>query len=196
MAVLGLCCCARAFSSCNEQGALSVVVHQLFIVVASRAVEHKPPGPTGFCSGGAQASLPLGMWDLSWPGIKHVSPALAGGFFTTGPPGKSLAVGFVGLGIGPQGDTVSLSAEILWLYFLILELSCDDPLGFPGGASGKEPAFGSIPGLGRSPEGGHGNPLQFPCLENPLDRGTWWATVHRVTKSQTWLKWLSTHTAP
>ena len=112
------------------------------------------------------------MWDLPRPGIKHVSPALAGGFFTTGPPGKSLAVGFVGLGIGPQGDTVSLSAEILRLYFLILKLSCDDPLGFPGGTSGKEPAFGSIPGLGRYPEGGHGNPLQFPCLENPLDRGT------------------------
>ena len=69
-----------------------------------------------------------------------MSPALAGGFFTTGPPGKSLAVGFVGLGIGPQGDTVSLSVEILRLYFLILKLSCDDPLGFPGGTSGKEPA--------------------------------------------------------
>ena len=172
MAVLGLCCCAQAFSSCNEQGTLFVVVHQLFIVVASRAVEHKPPRPTGFRSGGAQALLSRGMWDLPRPGIKHVSPALAGGFFTTGPPGKSLAVGFVGLGIGPQGDTVSLSVEILRLYFLILKLSCDDPLGFPGGTSGKEPAFGSIPGLGRSPEGGHGNPLQFPCLENPLDRGT------------------------
>ena len=43
----------------------------------------------------------------------------------------------------------------------------------------------SIPGLGRSPEGGHGNPLQYYCLENPMDRGTWWATVHGVTKSQT-----------
>ena len=37
---------------------------------------------------------------------------------------------------------------------------------------------GSIPGLGRSPGGGHGNPLQYPCLENPLDRGAWQATVH------------------
>ena len=43
----------------------------------------------------------------------------------------------------------------------------------------------SIPGSGRSPEGGHGNPLQYYCLENPMDRGTWWATVHGVTKSQT-----------
>ena len=47
---------------------------------------------------------------------------------------------------------------------------------------------GSIPGLGKSPGGGHGNPLQYSCLENPLDRGAWWATVCRVTKSQTRLK--------
>ena len=45
--------------------------------------------------------------------------------------------------------------------------------------------LGSIPGLGRSPGGGHGNPLQYPCLENPTDRGAWWATVHRVAKSRT-----------
>jgi len=46
----------------------------------------------------------------------------------------------------------------------------------------------SIPGLGRSPGGGNGNPLQYSCLENPMDRGAWKATVHRVTKSQTRLK--------
>ena len=46
----------------------------------------------------------------------------------------------------------------------------------------------SIPELGRSPGGGHGNPLLYSCLENPMDRGTWQATVHRVTKSPTWLK--------
>ena len=44
---------------------------------------------------------------------------------------------------------------------------------------------GSIPGLGRSPVEGHGNPLQYSCLENPMDRGPWWATAHGVTKSQT-----------
>ena len=44
---------------------------------------------------------------------------------------------------------------------------------------------GLIPGLGRSPGEGNGNPLQFSCLENPMDRGAWWATVHRVAKSQT-----------
>jgi len=44
---------------------------------------------------------------------------------------------------------------------------------------------GSILGSGRSPGGGHGNPLQYSCLENPMDRGAWWATVHRVAKSWT-----------
>ena len=52
--------------------------------------------------------------------------------------------------------------------------------------------MGSIPVLGRSPGGGHGNPLQYSCLENLMDRGAWWATVHGVAKSQTWLKVLST----
>ena len=51
---------------------------------------------------------------------------------------------------------------------------------------------GLIPGRGRSWRGGQGNPLQYSCLENPMDRGAWWATVHRVTKSRTWLKQLST----
>ena len=53
---------------------------------------------------------------------------------------------------------------------------------------------GSIPGSGRSPGGGHGNPLQYSCLENPVDRGVWLATAHRFTKNQTQLKRLSIHT--
>ena len=48
--------------------------------------------------------------------------------------------------------------------------------------------MGSIPGSGRSPGGGHGNPLQYSYLENPLDSGAWWATAHRVEKSQIQLK--------
>ena len=72
------------------------------------------------------------------------------------------------------------------------------PLGFPGGAAVKKPPAnagdpGSIPGLGRSPGGGHGEPLQYSCLENPMGRGAWSTTVHRVTKSGTRLKQLSTH---
>ena len=60
--------------------------------------------------------------------------------------------------------------------------------------AGDERDAGSVPGLGRSPGGGHGNPLQDSCLENPVDRGTWRATVHRVAQSRTLLKRLSTHT--
>ena len=44
---------------------------------------------------------------------------------------------------------------------------------------------GSIPGMGRSPGGGHGNPLQYSCLENPMDRGAWWATVHGIATEAT-----------
>ena len=45
--------------------------------------------------------------------------------------------------------------------------------------------MGSIPGFARSPGGGHGNPLHYSCLENPMDRGAWWVTVHGVTASDT-----------
>ena len=60
--------------------------------------------------------------------------------------------------------------------------------------SGDEKDTGSIFGSGRSPGEGHGNPLQNSCLEDPMDRGAWWATVHRVAKSWTRLKRLHTHT--
>ena len=68
-------------------------------------------------------------------------------------------------------------------------------MGFPGGAVVKNPPanaedvrdMGSIPGLGRSPREGNDNPLQYSCLENPMDRRAWWATVHGVTQSWTWL---------
>ena len=53
--------------------------------------------------------------------------------------------------------------------------------------------LGSIPGSGRFPGGGHGNPLQYSCLENPMDRGAWQATVHRVAKIWRQLKQLSMH---
>ena len=64
---------------------------------------------------------------------------------------------------------------------------------FPNGSAGKESTCnaedtedeGSIPGLGRSPGEGNGNPLQYSCLENPMDRGAWWAIVHGVVKSET-----------
>ena len=55
---------------------------------------------------------------------------------------------------------------------------------------------GSIPRSGTCPEGGHGNPLQNSCLENPMYRGAWWAVAHKIAESRTWLKWLSTHRHP
>ena len=60
----------------------------------------------------------------------------------------------------------------------------------PGGSDGKESdgnagELGSIPGSGRCPGEGNGNPLQYSCLEKPIDRGAWWATVHGVAKSWT-----------
>ena len=69
---------------------------------------------------------------------------------------------------------------------------------FPGGSEGKASAcnvgdLGSIPGWERSAAEGNGNPLQYSCLENPMARGAWWATVQGVAKSQTRLKLLSTY---
>ena len=63
---------------------------------------------------------------------------------------------------------------------------------FPGGLDSKDSTcklgdLGLISGLVRFPGGGHGSPLQYSCLENPMDRGAWWATVHGVTKGRTGL---------
>ena len=74
-------------------------------------------------------------------------------------------------------------------------------LGFPGGASGKEPACqyrrhkrrGFDPWVGKIPGEGNGNPLQYSCLENPMDRGAWQTTVQGLAKNRTGLKQLSTH---
>ena len=72
------------------------------------------------------------------------------------------------------------------------------PPDFPGGSEDKASAYnagylGLIPGSGRSPGEGNGNPLWYSCLDNPMDRRAWWATGHRVTQSWTQLKRLSMH---
>ena len=69
-------------------------------------------------------------------------------------------------------------------------LSTAQPHSFPGGLDGKEYTcnagdLGSIPRLGRSPGEGNGYPLQYYCLENPMDRGVWWAIAHGVAQSHT-----------
>ena len=68
-------------------------------------------------------------------------------------------------------------------------------MAFPGGSLSRESAYitedaGLIPGSGRFPGGGHSNPLQYSCLENPMDTGAWWATIDRVSKCGTqWSNW-------
>ena len=81
----------------------------------------------------------------------------------------------------PQGHKESDMAE---------RLSTAQPHSFPGGLDGKEYTcnagdLGSIPRLGRSPGEGNGYPLQYYCLENPMDRGVWWAIAHGVAQSHT-----------
>ena len=98
------------------------------------------------------------MWDLPGTGLKPTSPAWTGRFFTTEPPGK-------------RG-----------LIYLIDAIQC-----LLHSSVGKESAYnagdpGSIPGSGRSPGEGNGNPLQYSCLENPKDEGAWRATVHGVAR--------------
>ena len=93
--------------------------------------------------------------------------------------------------------TLSVSQQ----HQLLLLLWVGHEQGFHGGSVVKESTCnvkaegdtGWSPGLRRSPGEGNSNPLQYSCLENAMDREAWWARVHRVTKSWTQLKWLSTH---
>ena len=89
------------------------------------------------------------------------------------------------MGYSPRGCRVGYDSET--------SLSHTKDEGFPGGSVVKDPPAiagdsgdtGLVPGLGRYPGGGNDNPLQYSCLKNPMNRGTWWATVHGVIKSQT-----------
>ena len=87
MAVLGLCFCARAFSSCGKRGPLFIAVRGPLTIAASPIAEHRLQ-TRRLSSCGSQAQLLRGMWDLPRPGLEPVSPALAGRFSTTAPPGK------------------------------------------------------------------------------------------------------------
>ena len=109
LAALGLHCCARAFSSCGERGPLFIAVRGLLIAVACLCCKAQALGARasvvvarwlsrcgsrdlerGLSSCGTRASLLRSMWDLPGPGIEPMPPALAGGFLTTVPPGKSI----------------------------------------------------------------------------------------------------------
>ena len=102
-------------------------------------------------------------------------------------PGKNTGVGchFPSPGNLPNPGIEPMSLGLAGRLFVSIPYKWS----FPGGSASKESTcnvgdLGSIPRLGRSPQGGHGNPLQYSCLGNFLDRGTWWATVHGVTKTQ------------
>ena len=87
MAVLGLCFCARAFSSCGKWGPLFIAVRGPLTVTASLVVEHRLQ-TCRLSNCGSRTQLLRGMWDLPRPGLEPVSPALAGRLPTTAPPGK------------------------------------------------------------------------------------------------------------
>ena len=88
-----------------------------------------------------------------------------------------------------SSQAISFRLQQLVLFKMLLV----PPWGFPGGSDGRESTcnagdLGLLPGWGRSPGEGKGNPLQQSCLEKSMDRGAWWAAVHGVTKSWTQLK--------
>ena len=87
MAVLGLRFCARAFSSCSERGPLFIAVRGPLAIAASLVAEHRLQ-TRRLSSCGSRPQLLRGMWDRPRPGLEPVSPALAGRFSTTAPPGK------------------------------------------------------------------------------------------------------------
>ena len=87
LAVLGLRFCVRAFSSCGEWGPLFIAVRGPLTITASLAAEQRLQ-TLRLSSCGSRAQLLHGMWDLPRPGLEPMSPALAGGFSTTAPPGK------------------------------------------------------------------------------------------------------------
>ena len=94
LAVLGLRFCARAFSSCGKRGPLFITVRGHLTIAASLVVEHRLQ-TRRLSNCGSRAQSLHGMWDLPRPGLKPVSPALAGRFSTTAPPGKPSVAIFI-----------------------------------------------------------------------------------------------------
>ena len=125
--------------------------------------------------------------DLTNPGIEPRSPALQVDSFPSEPPGKHMRACFYNFCrfIVLSLFFTELKSFYLWCDASQFKASQAAPVvkNLPANA-GDIRHVGSILGLGRSPRGGHGNPLQYSCLKNPMDRGAWRATVHRVTKSR------------
>ena len=116
MAVLGLCFCVRAFSSCGKWGPLFITVHGPLTIAASLVAEHRLQ--TRRLSNCGSRAQPLhGMWDLSRSGLEPMSPALAGRLSTTAPPGKPLIVVLTWIFL------MSSSVEHLFVYPLAIFVS-------------------------------------------------------------------------
>ena len=116
----------------------------------------------------------------------------------------SLPVSLTPPPLSPHPPLAKSTANVLRIVLILyINLGRTDIFtGFPDGSANKEPTYNtgdtgethSTPGLGSSPDRGNGNPLQYSCLGNPMDRGTWWAIVCGVAKNRTGTEQLSTHT--
>ena len=134
--------------------------------VTPRTVAHQPPVSVGFSRQEHWSGLPCPPpGDLPNPGMEPKTPV--------SPP--------------LQVDSLPLSHQANPLLLTLFPDFCVLCVKNPSANAGDIGDSGLIPGWGRSPGGGHGNPLQYSCLENPMDRGAWRATVRGVTKRQTQL---------
>ena len=106
MAVLGLCFCARAFSSCGNWGPPLIAVREPLTIVASLVAGHRLQ-TRRLSNCGSRAQLLRGMWDLPRPGLEPVFPALAGRFSTTAPPGKPQKPFMKGFVIAGESATIT-----------------------------------------------------------------------------------------
>ena len=111
MAVLGRRLCARAFSSCGKRGPLFIAVRGPLTVAASLVAEHRLQ-MCRLSSCGSRAQLLRGMWDLPRPGLEPVSPALAGRFSTSAPPGKPITIVLVSFSEGSRLDVYAHSTVL------------------------------------------------------------------------------------
>ena len=113
MAVFSLRFCARAFSSCGKRGPLFIAVRGPLTITASLVAERRLQ-TRRLSNCGSRAQLLCGMWDLPRPGLKPVSPALAGRFSTTAPPGKPQGAGLL------TNTYSAYTGTIMWFLFFIL----------------------------------------------------------------------------
>ena len=120
--MLGLCFCARTFSSCGKWGPLSIAVCRPLTIAASLVAEHRLQ-TCRLSSCGSRAQLLRGMWDLPRPGLEPVSPALASRFSTTAPPGKPYTLSLIMLFLSSQHIPLPffLSYFLLFLQDYILK---------------------------------------------------------------------------